>query len=249
MAKSNDGFIIVASIQHVYLQSALMAAESIIDYFPDAKITLFTHAEWVDGSFDETIFDQIITEDFPQSRRAKLWALSKSPYDRTMYVDADAQIVSEEISEAFNQLKESDHMVMGLVRPYAAAIAKFPAGELTLHCGMFTYRKSDVLYKLFDRWFELWEEQQIVWEYNPEQYPRILQNFDIFTFWRLLNEEGWDQHINIGIWEEDARWNFHGYREEELNGKEPIVYHNTITEGKDDERNIPRKSYYTPKTN
>jgi hypothetical protein len=222
-----------------------MCAQSLLDFHPDAKITLFTHPEWVD---DEAhgVFENIVTDDVPSSPRAKLWALSKSPYDRTMYIDADAEVMSAEIETAHDQLGPHQHMVMGLVRPYAAAASKFPAGELTLHCGMFTYRKSDILYKMFDEWWVMWENQQVEWDLDPEQYPReLLQPFDIFTFWRLLKLHGYEEHINIGIWEEDARWNFHGYRDSELNGKSPILYHHTITKDRSHEKNIPKKSYST----
>jgi len=72
----------------------------------------------------------------------------------------------------------------------------------------------------------------------------MLQPFDIFTFWRLMNLEGYRDSINIGIWEDDARWNFHGYHRDELNGKEIILYHHTLSKkGQNNEKNIPSKSY------
>jgi hypothetical protein len=241
---NNDGFILIATVKYMYYESAVMCANSILDYYPEAKITLFTHPEWVDDEALD-IFDQIITKDVPSSARAKLWALSKSPYDKTMYVDADAEVMSDDIRLAHDQLKPTQDIIMGLIRPYAAVVTKFPAGELTLHCGMFTYRRSELLYKIFDKWFVMWENQQVEWDLDSKLYPQnMLQPFDIFTFWRLMNLEGYRDSINIGIWEDDARWNFHGYHRDELNGKEIILYHHTLSKkGQNNEKNIPSKSY------
>lgn len=240
----SDGFIMVATCKYAFYRAACNAAETLRDHYEDANITLFTHPEWVDDMSD--VFDHVVTDGVPYSPRAKLWALSRSPYDRTMYIDADSEVQSDDIQTAHDQLAPSDDMVMALIRPYAAAVTQFPGGELTLHCGMFTYRRSPTLYEMFDRWFVMWETQQKYWDLDENLYPRDpLCQFDIFTFWRLLNLEGYKDRINIGIWEEDARWNFHGFREEELNGKDPIVYHHTITEIWEDERNTTRGYYGT----
>jgi hypothetical protein len=224
--QQNNGFIIVASRKYVYYQTAINCIESLKDFYPEAHVTFFTHKDWVDDR--ASICDNIIT-DIPIHKRAKLWALSKSPYDITMYLDADAEIQHEDVSTIFNTIKEHD-IVMARVRPYCAAAAKFPAGELTHHCGMFVYKRSEMLYNLFDQWFEFYCRQtKDPWDLDPKLYPpKLLSPWDIFTFWRLINLEGWKDKINIGFWEEDARWNFHGFKEEELNGKPVIIYHHSI---------------------
>lgn len=222
--KTNDGYILIASKRYFYFQMAINCAESLLDYNPDAKITLFTHEEWVDSRCD--IFDKVVTG-VPVNIRAKLWALSQSPYDRTFYIDAECEIVHEDIASVFDTLEDSDMKVMR-VRPYAAAVTKFPGGELTQHCGAFVYRKSEELYQFFDEWYKYYLKQQDEWDLDPDTYPPgKLKPWDMFTFWRLLNLEGWNDRIKVDFWEDDARWNFHGLNEEEL--KAPMVVHHRTT--------------------
>ena len=38
----NNGFLIVASVSTAYYKSAIQLAGSILDFYPEAKITLFT---------------------------------------------------------------------------------------------------------------------------------------------------------------------------------------------------------------
>lgn len=222
----SKGFIIVATRKYVYYQMAINCVESLKEYYPDANVTLFTHKDWVDHQAD--IFDNIVT-DVPIHKRTKLWALSKSPYDVTMYLDADAEIMHEDVSTIWDTIKDHD-IVMARVRPYCAATSTFPGGELIHHCGMFIYRKSERLYKFFDEWWEGYIKQSDgPWDLDPKIYPiDALRPWDIFTFWRLLNLEGWEGKIDIGFWEEDARWNFHGFAEKELNGKPVIIYHHSV---------------------
>ena len=73
---SNNGYLYVASVNKSYYYAAKKSAESLLDFYPEAKITLATHEFWVEEE-DYEIFDTIITEDVPKNIRAKLWALSK----------------------------------------------------------------------------------------------------------------------------------------------------------------------------
>ena len=124
--KSN-GFVYVASVNKAFYQAALQSAQSLLDFFPEAKITLFTHEPWVCDEARE-IFDQIITDGVPNHIRAKLWALAKSPYDTTLYVDCDTLINSEEISGVFYLLGDND-ILFTRNRPYNAKITKLSETE------------------------------------------------------------------------------------------------------------------------
>ena len=79
----NNGFVYVASLRRGYYRAAKNSALSLLDYWPEAKITLFTHPEWVEPG-DEEIFENIITDGVPYHKRAKLWALDKTLYDLTV---------------------------------------------------------------------------------------------------------------------------------------------------------------------
>ena len=123
----NNGFVYVASVNKQFYNAALHSAQSLLDFYPEAKITLFTHETWVCDEARE-IFDQIITDGVPNHIRAKLWALSKSPYDTTLYIDCDTTIQSEEISEVFDLLGDND-IIFTRNRPYNAKITKLSETE------------------------------------------------------------------------------------------------------------------------
>jgi len=86
----SKGFMFVASFSKPYFDAAIQAADSIKDYWPEAKIALYTHEEWWDEKY-RNIFDHVHLG-VPVHVRAKLWALSKTPYDLTAYIDADTEV-------------------------------------------------------------------------------------------------------------------------------------------------------------
>lgn len=231
----SKGFILVASKRYNFYKSAILCAETLRDYYPEANITFFTHEEWVDKDCD--VFDNVITS-IPYNDRAKLWALDKTPYDLTMYLDADIQIMHEEISTCFNLISEDTDILMTRIRPYAAAITKFPGGELIWHCGVFIYRNNKNTFELFQRWYTDYNKQQDSWDFDEEIYPKTLQPWDTWTFWKLLNIDGYKDKINITKFPDDARWNFHYLRYNELNDKPIIIYHNTLRKNRKHERDI-----------
>ena len=59
MSQQNNGFIYIGSLTKPYYDAAVMSAESVKDYWPEAKITLFTHEPWVNEKRDSKIFDKI----------------------------------------------------------------------------------------------------------------------------------------------------------------------------------------------
>lgn len=221
----SDGYIIVASMRYPFYESACYCAETLKDYYPEASVTLFTHEDWVD--FKADVFDNVITG-VPSNNRAKLWALSKSPYDRTMYLDADCEIMHEDISTVFDTIGD-DHITVSKVYPYMAAVSTFPGGELTHHMGVFVYKKDPQLYEMFDQWYTMYIKQRTEpWDLDDKLYPKdILFQWDMFTWWRLINIEGWGDRIRVGFWDDGPRWNFHNLRANE--NKDPIiVYHHTL---------------------
>ena len=232
---TSEGFILVASKRYNFYRSAIICAETLRDHYSKADITLFTHEEWVDEGCD--VFDNVITS-IPYDNRAKLWALDKSPYDLTMYLDADIQINDSEISTCFDLISDDVDILMTKIRPYAAAITEFPGGEMTWHCGVFLYRKNERTSQLFRDWYHDYKDQRKSWPFNEELYPKTLQPWDTWTFWKLLNLDGYKDRVNIDRFPDDARWNFHNLRYSELDGKSIIVYHNTIRKNKDHERDI-----------
>ena len=222
-----NGYLYVASRDERYLKAAVQSAESLLDFHPKAKITLFTEERW-DGTYDKSMFDNVFYCD--DHVRAKLWALSRTPYDKTMYIDCDTYIQHEDIKKVFTFLKDND-IIFTRNRPYNAKITKLSdTEEMIYHCGIFVYRKTLHTQELFLDWFEGYKKQ-VSPGFDISPYPERARPWDTFTMWYLLNKTRHQQTIKVGEFPSpDARWNFcMGQKPEELMGEEIVITHYTIS--------------------
>ena len=226
LPEPSKGYLLVASCSKSFYDAAIRCAVSIRDHHPDAKIALFTHADFLKDS-DRYLFDTIRTG-IPHHTRAKLWALDKTPYDITLYMDCDTEVWHDDISKIFDLLGDNDIAITN-IREYAGKGTKVSETEnMVHHCGLFLYRKNTTA-KFMESW---WLEylKQIAsgpWPY-PEYDPKM-KPWDQFTFWRLLKEEF--QDIKVAVLPDDARWNFvYLYLDSETD-KPIVVWHYTIPSG------------------
>lgn len=224
----NNGFIIVASNNYKYLLSAKFCAESLKEYYPEAKVSLYTIPEW-DSEDLYDVFDNVDAT-APRHIRAKLWALSKTPYDTTVYLDADCEIVSSDIKYIFDEMEDDADIMITKIRPYNGKISKFPGGELTDHCGMFMYNNKPHTIEFMRQWWDLYQKQKTKeWQWDTKLYPEELRPWDQWSYWWLQNQT--EYAINRKYFKDDARWNFvNGYKQSETD-KEIVVYHHTIKKG------------------
>ena len=112
--KPSKGYLVVASKKPNFYSLAINCIESIKDYYPDAKCCLVTEEKFLDGR--EYVADDLIFCD--DHYRAKLWGMANSPYDITMYIDADAEIEHEDIATVFDELDGNDMMFHELDKKY-----------------------------------------------------------------------------------------------------------------------------------
>ena len=226
--KQSKGFVYIATKNVKYLYSAIISAQTIRDHFPEASITLFTTPDLViDEVFD--VFDSVITEGVPDDRRAKLWALSRTPYDITAYIDADTYIEDAEITTMFDQLGDND-MLFTKIRKYNSNMKGYldDPGYI-YHGGVCLYRKTDKTIHFMQEWWRRWNEtrQSDVFAVEYPQIPNRMTEWDQFYLWYLINRT--EHGLKIGFFIDDARWNFvTGYLRDELNGKPVIIKHHTI---------------------
>ena len=217
------GYLLVASTSVAYYKAAVRCAISLRDHYPEANITLFTHEAFVNDK-DRSIFDNIITG-IPIHSRAKLWALDKTPYDITLYLDCDTEIWHEDISQVFDYLGDNDIAITN-IREYAGKGTSVSDTEnMTYHCGMFVYRKTEKTLEFMRKW---WNDYIIQTTSEPWPYPNYdskMKPWDQFTFWRLLKE---DPSIKVSVLPDDARWNFIWVYNENETDKPIVVYHYTI---------------------
>lgn len=236
MTTPSKGFVIVASKNPNFYIYACNLMESIKDWYPEAQICLVTEERFIDERADEA--DQIIFCD--SHYRAKLWGMSQSPYDITMYVDADMDCEHEDIAKVWDEMKDYD-MVFHELTPerekyYAIREFRYDGGieKFTLCGGVCLYRSGNPLVREFmEEWFELFNKQfNNLWQpkgFDHDQFHKDLKHFDQTTLWYMTEKMDKYKDLKIGFFHDDIRWNyFTQYQYEQLKsieGKPPILRH------------------------
>lgn len=172
------------------------------------------------------MFDKVVGG-APHDKRAKLWALDKTPYDLTVYLDADVEIMHEDIQKIFDQIDEETDLLITKIRGYNGKISVFPGGELTDHCGLFMYRSNTQTIEFMKQWWILYQKQQSKeWQWDTTLYPEELRKWDQWSYWWLQNKT--EYAIRRKYFPDDARWNFvNGYKASETD-KPIVIYHHTV---------------------
>ncbi len=235
MQSKSKGFIIVASRNLNFYKYACNLISSIRDFYEDANITLVTEPRFLDDNHEA---DNVIHCD--NHYRAKLWGMSQSPYDITMYVDADMDCEHEDIIKVWDEMKDYDLVFHELTQErekfYAIREFAYDGGieKYTLCGGVCLYRSENPLVMEFmSDWYELYVQQQSN-NWKPEgfektQWDNDLKHFDQTTLWWLTERVDKYKDLKIGIFEDDIRWNyFSQYAYEGLKSKEgkpPIFRH------------------------
>ena len=109
MSEPTKGYVVVASRTKFFYVSAINLIESILDFHPEAKITLVTEERFLDKRSE--VCDKIIFCD--DHKRAKLWGMARTPYDITFYIDADTECEHEDIANVFDLLGDDDIQFTG----------------------------------------------------------------------------------------------------------------------------------------
>ena len=228
------GYLICASYAPNFYLYALNLIESIRDHDPNANICLAVSPYLCDGR--ESIADHVIhVGDTP---REKLIALTKTPFDITMYIDADSEVMHDDISTCFDQLNGNDIMFCALTaeREYCYTARSFPGGALELCGANFVYDNRKQIVKDFMKdWKDYYWAQHYNkdwWPTNEEGqpdyalYPETYRQWDQFTLWWLTKKVDKYKDLKFDIFEDDARWNWYAlYIESRTPIKDPAIIH------------------------
>lgn len=234
LKKPSKGYIIVASKTYSFYRLGVNLIQSIKDFDESAKVSFFTEKGFCDGR--ESVADYVTY--CGDHVREKLTALSQSPFDITMYIDADCEVLHEDISTAFDMLDGNDMMFTPL-KPERDKYFKervWDHGEFKLNGGIFVYDMRKPIVKDFMKdWDSYYRRQrQKTWwpdmvDNKPsyERHPQILEQWDQFTLWWLMNENPKYKDLKIKLFDEEIRWNFYSNFSEEENytNKDIIIHH------------------------
>jgi len=230
--KLNNGYLVVASYKEFFYKSAINLIENIKEYDENAKVCLVTEERFLDGQ--EWLADDLIFCD--DHKRAKLLGMAKSPYDVTFYIDADCEVVHEDIANVWDELNDNDLVFTCLPddRSYCFAEHGFPGGKLWL-CGavcLYDMRKQIVKDFVSD-WYDLTVRQYsgewwpVTEDGTPDlyNYPKTLKRWDQFSLWWLVNKEPKYENLKVGIFDDDSRWNYYSSYREGHNTKPIVIRH------------------------
>jgi hypothetical protein len=258
--KQSKGFVIVASKKVAFYYSAMNLIDSILVEYPDAQFALFTEKRFLDERAEDPNIQVFDCEDHI---RSKLYGMANSPFDLTMYIDADQECQHEDIITIWDQIGDDDMKFVELTKDEVAqkgfveVTAPIPSTgdmiDLVLCGGVCLYNMKNPLVKDFMQdWWDMFVIQEEWYQHSrgrraepkserwyPEDTPHSMLRWDQFTLWWLTNKIPKYKDIKIGIFKENYRWNWFSSFGFDSNGnyrlvdKEPILIHHSSTMNKD----------------
>lgn len=211
MSELTKGFVVVASKNHNFYLYAINLCESLRDYYEDAKICLVTEDRFLDGR--ESVADKVISCD--SHYRAKCSGMAQSPWDITMYIDADMEVEHEDIAKVWDELGDYDMVWSELTddRSYIYAERDFdtPEGKAQFRlCGaVCLYDMTKPIVREFMHDWDVLTRKQMADEWWPDGYADSLKSWDQFSLWWLTEKTPKYKDLNIGIFKDDLRWNYY----------------------------------------
>jgi hypothetical protein len=150
MRRDTRGVIYVACGER-YIEAASESARSVRECSPSLATHLFAdRTDCLDPIFD----DVTLIED--PHRRAKIDCIPRTPFDRTLYLDADTRVV-DDISEMFELLDRFDLAIAHAHRrnhPNTATVwnVELPVSFPQLNSGVILFGRNDRTIGLLDSW-------------------------------------------------------------------------------------------------
>ena len=235
------GYVVVASRKAFYYYSALNLIASIQEHDPDAKVCLVAEQWMIDLGGTQFVDDIVIVPPDKVHQRTKLWGMAMSPYDQTLYIDADCEVHHDDLRTCWEKFRDKDVLFSGLddERSYIFAEYYFgPEQNSFDYCGavcLYNSGKPEVK-EFIQAWYELtiaqmegeWWPTDENGERDYVNYPITLKRWDQFSLWYMLNRDPKWANLKHGLIDEEynCRWNnFHGYQFDHCRGLPPIIYH------------------------
>lgn len=149
----SQGVIYLATGKPKYIRECLFSASSLKKHCPDLPITLFTD----NPNLKSSLFEQIIVvNDNLHPLKKKVRYLVDSPYERTLFLDTDTQVLKP-IYEMFEWLDDYDFCIGNapdIVREKQHLKLQSYTHK-SYNTGVFLYRKNAYTLAFFKKWLEL----------------------------------------------------------------------------------------------
>ncbi len=143
----NLGIIYLAVGERFYAE-ALESVKSLKLSMPDISVTLFTRECGVSIS---SIFDAVLVADDVHPHHAKIKAMIRSPYDRTLYLDSDTRVYGD-LQDIFALLDRFDIAAAHAPIRQVFEQRDLPDSFPEYNGGVVAYRDNDKVRCFFDSW-------------------------------------------------------------------------------------------------
>ncbi|NME68172.1 putative nucleotide-diphospho-sugar transferase [Flammeovirga aprica] len=194
------GYLYVATGQK-YIKEAEYSASSLKEVMPNSNITLITDKDYSSPFFDNVIlqgFDSIDEKSWKANLVYKIMGISKSPYEKTIFLDTDTYII-----EPFNELFELlDHFEVMIAPDYydknnIQINGKVVEGYYPYNTGVLAFSKTQQTKRFIDDWLSIYiEELQDFWS-DQQAFMKALIKVNVKLFvlssiynFRFLNNVG-----------------------------------------------------------
>lgn len=158
-----------------FIDEAFESIRTLQTHNPSAKICIVTDKEggrYIEGKYGQFRVDKVIVKEIRMDLGwiSKTYFYEDTPYDRTLYLDSDTYITCD-IQNLFDLLETFDFVgVPDEAHPARGSIIGLKGGYAALghyNAGMFLFRKSEPVRKLFEEWRKFYLELVPV-EFNDQ---------------------------------------------------------------------------------
>ena len=240
MTSGDCGIVYVATVNDRFIEEAFLSAESVKQRFPDLAITLFTgrpeHPLSGLSCFDSvqrTESVQSFGSHWAAGQLARLRCLPRTPYARTLHLDTDTRVLTEELPWLFDRLAENDVAMVETADD--DSFSRLYAGLRMFNAGLILYRRTEQVWKWLDTWEKLTERNFRLADQSPEPIIPLLRNvgdgsvrrrllyMDQISLVEILNPGG--NAFGLSVLNLDYPWNHRGSRKPENNRSVVKILH------------------------
>ena len=184
MKQNKRGIIYIATGED-NIRDAIFSAKSIKKHSPEINITLYTDKINITSPYIDQI-EEIETNFFQKKLKwlRRIQVLSNSPYEETLYLDADTYAL-ENLGEIFKLLKKYDLIVAFASKRVFQRPKNIPNSFPEMNAGIILYKMKSNMKKLFGDWEKFYSRNPL-----PHDQP-------------ALREALWESNIKLGILPEE----------------------------------------------
>ena len=170
--RGDCGVVYVATVQDRFLEEAFLSAETVKQRFPDLPITLFTdrpgHKLCTALQFDsiETIEGaEKFRSSWAGGQLNRLRCLSRTPYSRTLHLDTDTRVLTEELPWLFDRLDDVE--VAMVETAIDDSYSRSYSGYRMFNAGLVLYRREEKVWRWLQAWIALTERNFRLADQSP----------------------------------------------------------------------------------